>query len=164
MPGFSAVASTPIAALPASATVPISVPVTGVYCTTAIGNVAIAISTKVLDSGGFLGFGPVAGSAISALVISGASSTTVRVAGVSCTLSLGNVVIAGLPITLPVTGVYCTAFLNSVIVITIPTISVVGVYAIAKVGNVNVRSYLPTRWSVIDTIGGHFPNWQQIST
>jgi hypothetical protein len=166
MPGFSAVASTPIAALPVAVNSPKTVVVTGVFGTATLGAVTIAISSPVLTSGFMLGFGPVASSPIAAIVGTSTASALVTALGVSCTASLGSVTIyiPDSPVVLPVNGVYCFVSLGSVIVSTIPVIKLVGVYATVKLGDVLVRTYTPTRWIPIDTAGGHFPNWQPIST
>ena len=166
MPGFSAVASTPIAALPTAVNSPKTVVVTGVFGTVTLGAVIPAISSPVLTSGFMLGFGPVASSSVAAIVTASAASGLVTAVGVFGTLSLGSatVYIPDSPVVVPVSGLTATASLGSVIVSTIPTIKLVGVYATARLGDVIVRTYTPTRWIPIDTAGGNFPNWQPIST
>ena len=166
MPGFSAVASTPIAALPSAVNRSKTVVVTGVFGTATLGAVTPAISSPVLASGFMMGFGPIASSPIAAIFYVSAASGSVTAQGVSCTASLGltTVYIPNSPVVLPVDGVYCFVSLGSVIVSTIPVINLVGVYATVKLGNVLVRTYTPTRWIPIDTAGGNFPNWQPIST
>jgi hypothetical protein len=166
MPGFSAVASTPIAALPTAVNSPKTVVVAGVFGTATLGAVTPAISSPVLASGFMLGFGPVASSPVAAIVTASAGGGLVTAQGVSCTASLGltTVYIPDSPVVLLVDGVYCFVSLGSVIVSTIPVINLVGVYATVRLGDVLVRTYTPTRWIPIDTSGGHVPNWQPIST
>jgi hypothetical protein len=166
MLGFSAVASTPIAALPAAVNNSITVSASGVFGTATLGDISLVVSSPVVSSGFLLGFGPIAATPIAAITSASSANIIANTTGVFCTASLGSTVvyIPNTPVVLPVDGVYAIAFLGSVVVGTVPTITVKGVYATAKVGSVAVRAYSPKGWTPISTAGGHFPNWQQIST
>jgi len=162
MPGFSAVASKPIAALPGGLAVVVSA--AGVYGTGFVGTVTPIITTQVLSSGAMLGFGPIVSTAIAAIVSSSVTSITVYPAGVRAIGAVGTVFLPGSDLTITVSRVNATGVVNSVVIITTPIVFPLGVYAVGAIGNVTVRGYVPVVWIPINTAGGRPPNWQQIST